>query len=97
MRTEDRLKEILARQAAAAKVEKDSEAEAKIVAGQLNELRVTAVGYGSAGLGTAQRNYPYKGFHGSCRPFPGCRVGRIPSLQALEPQEGTHGRDVQRS
>ena len=39
MRTEDRLKEILARQAAAAKVEKDSEAEAKIVAGQLNELR----------------------------------------------------------
>ena len=39
MGTEDRVKEILARQAAAAKVEKDSEAEAKILAGQLNELR----------------------------------------------------------
>jgi hypothetical protein len=39
MGTEDRLKEILVRQAAAAKVEKDSEAEAQIVAEKLNKLR----------------------------------------------------------
>ena len=59
MRTEDRLKEILARQAAAAKVEKDSEAEAKIVAGQLNELREEAVTQQLAGEAR-----PHCGFRG---------------------------------
>ena len=52
MGTEDRVKEILARQAAAAKVEKDSEAEAKILAGQLNELR-----------GAVTQNWPVRRAH----------------------------------